>query len=68
MFAMLEQPGIGRYPVPGTPFHFGAVAREPPRPAPWLGEHTEAILAEVLGLASGTIGRLMDAGIVAGPP
>ncbi len=67
MFTMLDQPGLGRFPVPGTPFAFSAEPRDPPRPAPRLGEHSEAILADVLGLGSGQIGRLMDAGIVAGP-
>ena len=32
---------------------------------PVLGEHTEAILADVLGLGSGQIGKLVDAGVVA---
>ena len=35
--------------------------------APKLGEHTEQILAEVLGLGGAEIGRLHDAGVVAGP-
>jgi 2-methylfumaryl-CoA isomerase len=37
------------------------------RPAPLLGEHTEQILAEVLGLGATEIARLHDDGIVAGP-
>jgi 2-methylfumaryl-CoA isomerase len=49
------------------PLDFGASPRLPPRPAPLLGEHTDAVLAEVLGLASAEIGRLHDAGVVAGP-
>jgi 2-methylfumaryl-CoA isomerase len=36
-------------------------------PAPELGQHTEEILADVAKLPSGEIGRLFDAGIVAGP-
>jgi 2-methylfumaryl-CoA isomerase len=36
-------------------------------PAPWLGQHTEEVLAQVLGLGLGEIGGLFDAGIVAGP-
>jgi len=36
-----------------------------PAPAPFLGEHTEEVLAEKLGLSSGAIGKLVDAGTVA---
>lgn len=67
MFALVDQPGIGRYPVPGCPVDFTATPRRPPAPAPHLGQHTEAILADVLGLGSGQIGALMDARVVAGP-
>jgi 2-methylfumaryl-CoA isomerase len=35
-----------------------------PRPAPYLGEHSEEVLADRLGLSSGEIGRLVDAGTV----
>ncbi|MEX0341744.1 MAG: CoA transferase [Erythrobacter sp.] len=34
-----------------------------PAPAPYLGQHTEEVLAERLGLASGAIGALVDRGI-----
>ena len=67
MFADLMQPGIGRYPVPGSPVTSTLFDRLPPRPAPQLGAHSEAILADVLGLGSGQIASLMDRGIVAGP-
>src|SRR5580704_16750923 len=67
LFAAVEQPGIGRYPMPGLPFDFGAAPREPTRPAPRLGEHTDQVLAEALGLADGEIARLHDSGIIAGP-
>lgn len=36
-----------------------------PAPAPYLGQHSEEVLAEKLGLSSGAIGRLVDAGTVA---
>jgi 2-methylfumaryl-CoA isomerase len=67
LFAEIEQPGIGRYPMPGLPLDFAAVARRQPRPAPLLGEHTDRVLEGLLGLSSVEIGRLHDAGIVAGP-
>lgn len=67
IFSLVEQPDIGRYPVPGQPMSFGAVARESAAPAPRLGEHTDEILADLLGLDAGAIGRLHDAGVVAAP-
>jgi 2-methylfumaryl-CoA isomerase len=67
LFAEIEQPGIGRYLAPGLPLDFGAAPRQPTRPAPRLGEHTDAVLGEVLGLGAGEIGRLHDSGIAAGP-
>ena len=67
MFEEVEHPGVGTYLMPGSPLDFSGVARLPVRRAPQLGEHTEEILADVLGLSSTEIGRLHDAGIVAGP-
>lgn len=67
LFEAVEQPGIGRYLMPGSPLDFGAAPRPPVRPAPRLGEHTDEILAAALGLPGHEIGRLHDAGVVAGP-
>ena len=67
MFEELEQPGIGTYLMPGSPLEFGALERVPVRRAPLLGEHTEEILADVIGLSESEIGRLHDEGVVAGP-
>ena len=36
-----------------------------PAPAPYLGQHSEEVLADKLGLSSGAIGKLVDAGTVA---
>jgi 2-methylfumaryl-CoA isomerase len=66
MFAEVDQPGIGTYLMPGSPLDFSAVARLPPAPAPRLGQHTDEILAAVLGLSGAEIGRLHDDGVVAG--
>jgi 2-methylfumaryl-CoA isomerase len=67
LFSMIAQPGIGSYLVPGSPLHFGALSREVPGRAPVLGEHTDEILADILGLSCGEIGRLREARVVAGP-
>ncbi|MCY3851944.1 MAG: CoA transferase [Acidimicrobiaceae bacterium] len=65
LFQEVDQPQIGRYLSPGSPLAFdGALAVEP-APAPRLGEHTEEILAEDLGLSPAEIGSLRDSGTVA---
>jgi 2-methylfumaryl-CoA isomerase len=64
---MTEQPGIGSYLMPATPLQFGRVPRLPAMPAPRLGEHTDQILLEILGLSEAEVGRLHDARVVAGP-
>jgi 2-methylfumaryl-CoA isomerase len=66
IFHDIEQPGLGKLRVGGSPLQFSALAAKPPAPAPRLGEHTEAILGEDLGLSAREIGRLFDRGIVAG--
>jgi len=67
MFNLVEQPGIGTYLMPASPLEFSQVARLPARPAPRLGEHTDEILLDILGLSQGEVGKLHDDGIVAGP-
>jgi 2-methylfumaryl-CoA isomerase len=67
MFAEVEQSGIGTYLMPGSPLEFGEIPREAPRPAPLLGEHTDEVLSEVLGLSDAEIGGLHDERVVAGP-
>ena len=67
MFAMVEQPGIGSYLTPGTPLDFSLLERAAAQRAPMLGEHTDEILLDELGLREAEVGRLHDAGVVAGP-
>jgi 2-methylfumaryl-CoA isomerase len=67
MFETLDQPGLGRFPVPGHPAVFSGHAREAPAPAPALGADTEAVLGDVVGLCDTEIAQLFDAGVVQGP-
>jgi 2-methylfumaryl-CoA isomerase len=67
MFEEVEQPGIGTYLMSGSPLNFGSLDRVPVRRAPLLGEHTDEILSDVLGLSDVEVGRLHDGGVVAGP-
>ena len=65
LFREVDQPQIGTYLSPGSPLAFdGALAVEP-TPAPRLGEHTEEILADDLGLTTAEIGSLRANGTVA---
>ncbi len=67
LFTILDQPGIGRYPVAASPLQFGAVPRQPPRPAPLLGQHTNEILSAIIGLPDHEIAKLHDEKVVGGP-
>ena len=67
VFERVDTPGIGEHLTAGATVSIVGVKREPVHPAPWLGQHTEEVLAQVLGLGLGEIGGLFDAGIVAGP-
>lgn len=64
MWEVVEQPGVGSYLMPGTPLDFSALPRTPVRRAPRLGEHTDAILSQLLGLSDAEIGRLARDGVV----
>ena len=65
LFRDVEQPGIGTYLTPGSPVAFGGMLPVEPTCAPRLGEHTEQILSETLGLSAAEIGALHDDGVVA---
>lgn len=67
LFAPVEHPGGHRYPTPAAPARVSAGTRRPPLAAPRLGEHGEAVLAEVLGLPGSAIARLIDHGIIGRP-
>jgi 2-methylfumaryl-CoA isomerase len=66
MWSQVHQPGIGTYLMPGSPVDTSGADRLAARPAPGLGQHTDEVLAEVLGLSSGELGNLHDAGVIAG--
>ncbi|MDW3219260.1 MAG: CoA transferase [Acidimicrobiales bacterium] len=65
LFRDVLQPGIGTYLTPGSPIAFDERLPVEPAPAPRLGEHTDEILADDLGLSAAEIGTLHDDGIVA---
>ncbi|MDE0480651.1 MAG: CoA transferase [Gammaproteobacteria bacterium] len=66
LFTRVEQPGIGNLLTPSQALQFGGLETDPPAPAPLLGQHTDEILTEELGLSAGEIAKLHDRGLVAG--
>ena len=67
LFATVAHPSGHSYLTPGAPAVAPHLERRPPARGPKLGEHTDEVLAKVLGLTQAGIGRLHDQGIVAGP-
>jgi len=64
-FQTIAHPSGLTYPAAGPAASLAGEARGAVRAAPDLGADTDAVLADVLGLDSGAIGRLHDAGLVA---
>ncbi|AJR25618.1 MULTISPECIES: CoA transferase [Sphingobium] len=65
LFETLTHPSGLSYPTSGPAGTLANEARGPVAIAPKLGQHTDEVLATVLGLDSGAIGRLHDEGLVA---
>ncbi|MBW2400653.1 MAG: CoA transferase [Deltaproteobacteria bacterium] len=66
MFEMLDHPEIGTLLTPGSPLVFESRLRQPASRAPCIGEHTDEILSDILGLGEREIGQLHDERVVAG--
>jgi len=67
VFSEIQQPSGRSYLVPGFAGTVPQDERLPPRPAPRLGQHTDEVLLEVLGLSEAEVAKLHDQGVVAGP-
>lgn len=65
MMSRIRHPGGLEYRTPGSPAQSSLLEREPPGRAPAMGEHTEAVLAEVLGLTDAQLGQLIDQKLIA---
>ena len=65
LFSTVDQAGLGRILAAAHPLDPAQLGRVAAAPAPALGQHTDEILAEVLGLSASDIGALHDAGVVA---
>ena len=56
--------GDARYVVPGNPVKLSNVAPPPDRRGPWLGEHTDDLLRDLLGFDDAEIAALRTEGII----
>ena len=65
LFSTVDQAGLGSILAAGHPLDPVQLGRIAAAPAPELGQHTDEILAEVLGLSASEIGALHDDGVVA---
>lgn len=67
VFGRTQTPGVGTHLAAGNAVRVTGAPPGSTGPAPWLGQHTDEVLSEVLGLDGAAIGRLHDGRIVAGP-
>jgi 2-methylfumaryl-CoA isomerase len=61
----VDHPSGYSYPTPGAVARAHGEDRPSPQPGPRLGQHTDEVLSDRLGLSSAEIARLHDQGLVA---
>jgi len=66
MFRRTAHPGVGEFLTATSPLAFGGSARVPPGTAPRLGEHTHAVLRQMLGLDEPALQALARSGAIPG--
>ena len=59
------QKGLGEFPAAGLPLRFQELEEQPLKPAPSLGEHTDEVISNILGLPDHIISDFHDRGIIA---
>ena len=64
MFTTIDQPGVGPHLAAGLPLNFSGMQRLPAGNAPTLGQHTDQVLYELLGVSQAQFGVLRERGVV----
>jgi len=63
-FVEVEHPVAGTLPYTREPFRMAAAPAAPVRPAPLLGQHTDTVLRQRLGLTTADLDALRQAGVI----
>jgi crotonobetainyl-CoA:carnitine CoA-transferase CaiB-like acyl-CoA transferase len=63
-FVDVTHPVAGPLPHMREPFRMAATPAEPVRPAPLLGQHTDAVLRQRLGLTASELAELRQQGVI----
>lgn len=63
----LDHPVVGKRLYPGIPFKLSGISTPESKPAPLLGQHTEEICGQLLGMKEEEIKRLMDEDVLNTP-
>ncbi len=64
MIVAYDHPEVGQVRLPGNPIKMSGMEGTISRPAPRVGEHTDAALGEMLGLSAEQIAGLRGKGAV----
>jgi CoA:oxalate CoA-transferase len=64
MLIEIDQPRVGKMKIAGSPIRLSETPGGVYAPAPLLGEHSEAVLKEILGYAQAEIGTLKAEGVI----
>jgi glutaryl-CoA transferase len=67
MVLEMDHPTAGRIRLPGIPVKFSGTPARAQGPPPNLGEHTDEVLREALGLSSAAIAELRTSGALGAP-
>ena len=64
MIVEYDHPQVGRVRMPGNPIKFDGMGKTLSHPAPLLGEHTDAVLRDLLSLPVERIAQLRQQGVI----
>jgi crotonobetainyl-CoA:carnitine CoA-transferase CaiB-like acyl-CoA transferase len=64
MLVEFDREGAGSYLVPGNPVRFEGDEPSPDRRAPWLGEHTDEVLVDLLGMPVNKVNEMRAEGTI----